>query len=184
MFDDKQIEEFRQIRAPGELRAKILSQKTVRYRNPAMRYAAMAACTVFLVTAILLFFPMGSGIAVTADGQKVTADWTAISAAISDEPVAYALARSANPAESLEIPLDFTADGTCTVTVSAGEISADGMAVEPGMEFEADKNLQLIWRISPADRDTVYSLVLHSGGEKTVLVMKYDNGWKIRLNEN
>jgi hypothetical protein len=184
MFDNKQIESFRQIKAPAELRTKVLGANPIRRQTPVMRYAAMAACTVFLVTAVLLLFPMGSGIAVTTGGNAVTSDGIALAVQTGNETAAYSLARTAPAADSLEVPLEFEVDSTCSVTVSAGDLTMDGQSLQPGTEIEADGRLNLIWHINPADRDNVYSLVLHTDGEKTVLVMKYDTGWMIRLGEN
>ena len=172
MFDNKQIESFRQIKAPAELRTKVLGANPIRRQMPVMRYAAMAACTVFLVTAVLLLFPMGSGIAVTTGGNAVTSDGIALAVQTGNETAAYSLARTAPAADSLEVPLEFEVDSTCS------------QSLQPGTEIEADGRLNLIWHINPADRDNVYSLVLHTDGEKTVLVMKYDTGWMIRLGEN
>lgn len=186
MFDNKQIEQFRQIKAPPQLKAKVLSAKPILHRTPVLQYAAMAACTVFLVTAVLLFFPMGSDISVTADGQVLTSEWTAVSAAaaIAAEPAAYSMERSVPTGDSLEVLLNITADGPCSVAVSAGDIIVDGVLTEPGEEFQADKNLHLIWRITHADQEAYYTLVLHNDGRQTVIVMKYDGSWMIRLNEN
>ena len=50
--------------------------------------------------------------------------------------------------------------------------------------LDAGGSLNLIWLIESADREAYYSLVLQSENEQTILVMKYDNGWMIRLNEN
>ena len=185
MFDNKQIEEFRQIKAPVQLKSKVCSANPVRHRNTVMQYAAMAACAVFLVTAVLLFLPLGSGIAVTSNGLELTAEWTAVSVPYAAEPAAYAMARTAAAAvQFLEVPLEFTAGGDCIITASAGDIIIDGNLTEPGEKIHADKNLNLIWRITSADTEAYYTLVLHNDGKQTVIVMKYDGSWMIRLNEN
>lgn len=185
MFDDKQIQEFRQIKAPETLRNKVLTARPMRSAAPMLRYAALAACLVFLVTVTVLFIPRGSGIAVTTGGQAITESGITLAIRQNEaEPAAYALARSVPASDTLDVPLTFTADGACRITMSSGEIIVDGLPADPGDELTADGELDVIWRIDSPNRDSVYTLVLHTDGEKTVLVMKYSGGWVIRLNEN
>ena len=189
MFESNQIEAFRQIKAPAELRDKVIGAKTVPMRTVVLRYGSLAACLVIMLTAVLLFHGRTDGIAVAMDGHPVTSEgvYTVLSTL---ETAHYSVARVVPMTEgqlldqTLEIPLEFTVTGECTANVSSGSILMDGEETESGAQLTAEGNLNLIWRIESADREAYYSLVLQSGGEQVVLVMKYDNGWMIRLNEN
>lgn len=189
MFDNKQIDQFRQIKAPDELRTKVLSAKPVPVKTVVLRYGALAACLVMMVTAVLLFHGRTPGITATMDGYPVTSEgvYTVLSTldtAIYSTARVMSVTEGQAPEQTLEIPLEFTVDGECTVKVSSGEVSVDGTVLSSGETLEADGSLDLIWRIESADREAYYSLVLHRDDEKIILVMKYDNGWMIRLNEN
>lgn len=185
MFDSKQIEAFRQIKAPAELRDKVIGAKTVPMRTVVLRYSSLAACLIIMLTAVLLFHARTDGIAVNMNGHEITSEgvYTVLSTM---DTAAYSVARvvPVTAGETLEIPLEFTVTGECTANVSSGSILMDGEETESGAQLTAEGNLNLIWRIESADREAYYSLVLQSGGEQVVLVMKYDNGWMIRLNEN
>lgn len=189
MFDSNQIEQFRQIKAPAELRAKVLGTKRVPMRTVVLRYGSLAACLVIMMTAVLLFRGHGDGIAVTMDGHPVTSEgvYTVLSTL---ETAHYSIARVVTMTEdqpldqTLEIPLEFDVTGECTVNVSSGSLLHNGEETDSGAQLIADGSLNLIWHIESADREAYYSLVLQNDGEQVVLVMKYSGGWMIRLNEN
>ena len=185
MFDNKQIEQFRQIKAPDELRSKVLGAKRLPVRTTVLRYGALAACFVIMMTAVLLFRGRADGIAVTMNGCEVTTEGVYAVPGIVDT-AAYSIQRTSpvSSGEALEIPLEFAVTGECRLRVSSGSLLLDGEEMREDASLDAGGSLNLIWRIESADREAYYSLVLQSENEQTILVMKYDNGWMIRLNEN
>lgn len=187
MFDSNQIEQFRQIKAPDSLRTKVLGKKRTSPRTVILRYGALAACLVIMMSAVLLIRGHTSGITVTMNGYEVTSEgvYTVLSTL---DTAHYSIARvvpvSAAAGETREVPLEFDVTGECRVKVSSGSILYCGEVPENETIFVSESPLNLIWRIESADREAYYSLVLQYDGEQVVLVMYYDDGWMIRLNEN
>ncbi|MBQ8187230.1 MAG: hypothetical protein IJ037_10235 [Clostridia bacterium] len=182
MFDNKQIEQFRQIKAPSELKSRVLASKPVRTTAPMVRYAALAASVVLILTVTLLLFPRGTDIAVTTNGERITSSGIMLAENPAEPVSAYALARTTSA--SLDVPLNFTAEGECRITVSSGDLTVENESILPGETFTSDGEPDVIWHIANPDPETVYTLVLHTENGQTILVMKYDGGWSIRLNEN
>ena len=185
MFEQKEIQAYRSIKAPSELKNRITADceaKNVRgARNIGGAFpmhgfvrslSAVAACFA-LAVAIFSLTRMNTGfVTLSYEGTKVTADGTAVAM-----PTAFAdsMAREITPSG---IELAFDVKGEATVTVSGGclyTVSADGAEIlSLGSETAITEDSVLWWTVDGDEGE--FLLTVTADGKQTVFVLE--------LNEN
>lgn len=161
MFSEAEKREYRALRAPEELRQRVLTlaenapperQRSVRRRWMA---PAMAAClALVLLTAALL---PRADVRLTA-GEPVSAAESGIAL----------LSRAAEP---LTVPVTVETGGPAALTASAGLLRD---AVTGGEVRQIDGAAELLWELEAPEKTERYTLTVDCGGERAVLTLAFD----------
>ena len=180
MFEQKEIQAYRSIKAPSELKNRITADceaenvRGIRKIGGAFpmhgfvrSLSAVAACFVFAVT-IFSLTRMNTGfVTLSYEGTKVTTEGIAVSA-----PTAFAdsMAREITPSG---IELAFDVKGEATVTVSGGclyTVSEDGNEIVPlGSEATITGDTVLWWTVE--DEEGQFLLTVAADDKQTVFVL-------------
>lgn len=160
MFSEAEKREYRALRAPEELRQRVLTmaenapqaRRTVRRR---WMPAALAACLMLaLLTAALL---PRADLRLTA-GEPVTAAESGIAM----------LSRAAEP---LTVPVTVETRGPAVLSVSAGLLRN----ADTGEEVrQLDGAAALLWELDAPEETERYTLTADCGGERTTLTLAFD----------
>lgn len=171
MFSDKQKEAYSAVKAPEELRERILASaeksekdNTVLFKTQFSRIAAAAACIVLVAVAAFYAFN-GNGIEVSVNGVAVAEDQTV---ALTDVPAP--LARNAVQAE-INLKLDLDSDAL--ITVDSG--SFDVVGKESNLtEYSAEESIEIVWRSNGMQKS---EMTVDYGRKTCVLVLEYNGEW-------
>lgn len=151
---DKNIDTYRSIRAPKELREKVLAKAEVRSRMP-VRVLGLAASFVLCVAAVIAVLINSNSsdrISVSVFGTQISADPMPVGSADRIMPMSVS-----DQLERISIEVyeeDFE------VTVSDGEFLRYGNTV--------------VWNIVGADTDREYRMVITAQGSKYSVIITYD----------
>ena len=176
MFDQKDVEAYRRIKAPEELREQVmrLEQKPepTRTRTKWISFGSLAALPPFAVrgeTALLYQrVPIGAEpVSIPADHPQMTSGLREVSGGI---------------------PLALETGETTRVSVSGGEFSLfdpEGELLGDGTEAEISEDVLLYWDLSGTE-DTMFSLTLKTNGKQLtyVLSMRDDGGYDLQQNQS
>lgn len=173
MFSDKQKKAYSAVKAPDELRERVLASaennqndKTVLFRTQFSRIAAAAACVVFVAVAVFYAFGNNNGIDVSVNGIAVEENQTVALTEVSP------LARSAPQAE-IKLKLDISADAF--ITVDSG--CFDVVGKESGLtEYSAEESIEIIWKSNGMQKS---EMTVDYGRKTCVLVLEYDGEWVV-----
>ena len=183
MFEQRDIQAYRNIKAPSELKQKITADciagnargnRNIGGAFPMQRFvrsfSAVAACFV-LAVAIFSLTRMNTQFAsVSYDGATITDSKTAISQATA---LSVAGARTVEPSG---IPLSFDVRGKASITVSGGSLCAvsGNEIVSLGSETEISDDAELWWSVDEGFGQ--YEMTVTADGKQTVFILE--------LNEN
>lgn len=175
MFSDKQKEAYSAVKAPDELRERILASaeetkkdNTVLFKTQFSRILAAAACIV-LVTVAAFYAFNGNGIDINVNGASVAEN---ASVALAETHNGVALARAAGDAE-VRVSIDIKGDAF--ITVDSG--SFDVVGKESGLtEYSAEESVEVIWK---SDGMKKSEMTVDYGRRTSVLVLEYDGEWII-----
>lgn len=175
MFDKQSIEAYRNIKAPEELRKKVMRlnlelsspSSNHRSKNAMLCPLAAMACAAVFCLAVSFSFWNQKDAALLYQGVPVEGEPAVIAA---DMPQSAALVRDSVPSG---IPLELeTAERTTAertkVSVSGGELSAfdaEGMLLGSGREVELSGKAALYWDLSQSDNSDLL-LVLATEAER------------------
>ena len=161
MFDEKQLEQYRSIKAPQSLRTRVMSQenKTAKIISFPFKAMAVAACIAVVVSAFVF-----------------TNNSTSVS--ISSAPVA--VSRSTDTC----VVLDVDVKDEAVLTVSDGKLRASD-SENLAECIELYDSAQLIWSV---DYDKTYTLKLESGRKTEVYSLDFNEHsqlWEFeKINQN
>ncbi len=184
MFDSKEIEAYRAISAPADLRQKVLSSCTEEMK-PARNFSRMirtvstlAAClvlvTCFSVMALGNFFEAN----VFVSGEMVTSEEMQL---LFTEDVTP-LSLDARAFSHLEVPMTLEMRGKAEITVSDGILLIlDDMTDEvlanvlPGTAYKTGKNITGIWTVVSADAEQKsFEMTIKSLFNTEVITLTYE----------
>jgi len=163
MLDDKFVEEARK---PFPKRSSA----------PALRICFAAAACAAAICAFL-FIPRGKAADILVRGENPSVSPVAVT---SEDDKNDAVRTHAF--EIAEIPVEITADGKTTVSVSDGTVSLVGKNAASS-ELEIDKNAEILWSVVLANTNEEFTLTAKTGNHSRVLTLMFDegaNGWVIR----
>ena len=178
MFDQKQIEQYRNIKAPSELKFKIAAdcnREAVRGNRiiggafPMQRLvrslSAVAACLVLAVAVFSLARMNTELVTVSYGGTAVSEEKTVID---------RSQALSARAVEPVGIPLSFDVKGEATVTVSDGglyTVNEGGEEINSlGSATVITEDTFIWWAV--ADGFGRYEMTVEINGEQTVFILE------------
>ena len=172
MFDQKDVEAYRRIKAPEELREQVmrLEQKPepTRTRTKWISFGSLAAAACAAVLFIAALPPIGAEpVSIPADHPQMTSGLREVSGGI---------------------PLALETGETTRVSVSGGEFSLfdpEGELLGDGTEAEISEDVLLYWDLSGTE-DTMFSLTLKTNGKQLtyVLSMRDDGGYDLQQNQS
>ena len=187
MFDQKDVEAYRRIKAPEELREQVmrLEQKPepTRTRTKWISFGSLAAaaCAAVLFIAALPPFAVRGETALLYQGVPIGAEPVSIPA---DHPQMTSGLREVSGG----IPLALETGETTRVSVSGGEFSLfdpEGELLGDCTEAEISEDVLLYWDLSGTE-DTMFSLTLKTNGKQLtyVLSMRDDGGYDLQQNQS
>ena len=171
MFDQKDVEAYRRIKAPEELREQVmrLEQKPepTRTRTKWISFGSLAAaaCAAVLFIAALPPFAVRGETALLYQGVPIGAEPVSIPA---DHPQMTSGLREVSGG----IPLALEIGETTRVSVSGGEFSLfdpEGELLGDGTEAEISEDVLLYWDLSGTE-DTMFSLTLKTNGHQNDVI--------------
>lgn len=161
MFDDKQIQSYKNITAPADLRQKVMTAcentgKVTKFpvRKTIYGLAPLAACMLMLISVLL--FGHTEPLVLSAGNTILSSESVALPYVA--ENVAYGLRVA-----SLE-PAKYTVALTGNQKLEV--VSADGLAV-----LAEDGSVQ--WTVNVPNEDMVYKLTLLAEGKDYVVILRY-----------
>ena len=173
MFDKQSIEAYRNIKAPEELREKVMRLNPElsspgsnhRSKNAMLRPIAAVACAAVICLAVSFSF------------------WNQKDAALLYQGVPVALVRDSVPSG---IPLELETAERTKVSVSGGELSAfdaEGMLLGSGREVELSGKAALYWDLSQSDNSDLL-LVLATEAERFTYTLSVSGSGGYILQKN
>ena len=171
MFTDNQKEAYSAVKAPEELRERILASaekekdNNVLLKTQFSRIVAAAACIVLVAVAVFAAFS-GNGIEVSVNGTPVGEN---ASVALSQT---QGLARISGEAE-VTLTLEIKSDALITVDSGSFDVIGEG---ENLTEFSAEDNIEIIWRSNGMQKS---EMTVDYGRKTCVLVLEYNGEWTV-----
>lgn len=175
MFDSKQKEAYSAVKAPQELRKRILSSADNEKKSDSLlktqfsRVLAAAACLALVAVAVFTVFT-GNRFEVSVDGSVISENSSIEVDGFGKSPVV--LARSFVQAE-VELTLKLGSDAL--ITVDSGSFDIDGVGTNL-TEHTADDDVEIIWRTCGIQKS---EMTIDYGRKTCVLVLEYNDGWVI-----
>ena len=194
MFDEKEIEAYRSISAPADLRERVLSSCAERPQerrsfSAMVRMTASAAACLLLVV-VLSVFTVGNfgGVSVSVSGESLLPEGSASVypehgvAPLSAQPTG----KSITP--SVSFPIALALSEKTDISVSGGEMkmTTDG-AVSFGTALAADGQVLIDWYINPDDTENAFVMTLRGALKSETLTLAYNemtDRWTISRGEN
>ena len=176
MFSEEQVKAYKNIKAPDEMRQRVLNSVGTKKKSShaVYRYSSVAACLAVIIAISLVFGSMG-GMSVYTGGQEITENGVPVYSAVS--------AMSARGMTGINLETELrgktvisSSDGNVYVYNENGEIS-DG-------ETEGGK-VTVIWDIVPTDTEKTYVLTFENSRGATEITLLFDEtaGWMLCCNK-
>ena len=192
MFDQNQKNAYLNIKAPLQLKNRVLSaaqtcpaNETVKrnknFSSALKRLTVVAACLVLVLTASVVIFRNGGNTSFYVDGQKLTGDSVAVRTANEGLARAFSLEEES---VTVKVPVEMKLKGKAQINISQGAVIKDGEHEPTAVPFEAEGNLKLEWVVDSAAQGTVYTLTVKVGDLTETLILEYGQeveGWEVRL---
>lgn len=192
MFDKNAKDAYLNIKAPLQLRDKVLStaqsqaeaeslRRKKNFSKALKRITAVAACLVLVLTAVVLY-QSGGNTSFYVDGQKLAGEAVAVRTA--NEGLAKAFSLAAEEAVTVNVPVEMKLEGQAKIDISEGAVIKDGEYEPTAVPFEAEGELKLEWVIDSAAQGTVYTLTVKDSDGTSALILEYNEeaqGWEVRL---
>lgn len=163
MFQEQQRMTYQSIRAPEELREKIMAKKKpAQKRLPMYLTTALAACLV-LAIGIGIFFPGGNAPQIAINGQQ-----------LKDTIVYYDVVTASDmrSAPVLAVPVDLELSEESQISVSCGNLVWEGET--PVDQLTASEDVSLIWQLPKDEQPVTCEMTIKTGSTVTTLTLQYD----------
>lgn len=179
MFDEKNKQAYRQITAPASLYSRIAAEQP----KPRMRgiWRPMAAAAMVLCLCLIIFPLLGQN-----ESVEVLLDDVPLSSDAAVLPAVRTAVMLTTSGEPVSVRLMLSAEKETTVTVSDGTVKIcdpqDNSIRASGKEGVADGPAWLLWELTAAQRDAVYTMRLESGKTNCTVFLQYDdtvNAWTV-----
>lgn len=162
MFTEPQRMAYQSIRAPQELKEKIMAKKKPSGRLPMYLSTALAACLVLAIG--IGFFFQGGEPGIKINGQQL------------DTSLVYYDLSPASEARStpvLTVPVELELSGESVLSVSHGSLVQEGKS--PVTQLTAEGSLSLIWEIRRTEEMPPCELTITNGNDVTTMTLTYEN---------
>lgn len=195
MFDEKQIEAYRNISAPADLRERVLSScaeyPTARKNLPAMLRTISSAAACLVLVIVLSVFTVGhfGDASVSVSGNDVLPEHSApIYPEHGVAPLSVQPTGKSIPAVSFPIALSLSEK--TKITVSAGEMKMmddTDELVSFGSALTSDGEILIHWFVNPIDTENAFVMTLRGALKSETLILAYnesDDVWTISRKGN
>lgn len=159
MFTDKEITAYRNIKAPDELRQKIIKPRK-KHRKVIYFSSAVAACLVLIVSVFII----NNQSSIVVNGQKL------------NESILYydtTVSTRRTLSSSISVPIEIKNKHVTKVVVSDGFISAEGFVPSKEIEFTSSKLIW--WELEPTEKDNVFEMLISDKKGVEKVTLKYQN---------
>lgn len=162
MFREQERMVYQSIRAPEELREKIMAKKKPVKRLPMYLTTALAACLV-LAIGIGIFFPGGNAPGIAINGQQ-----------LKDTIVYYDVASASDmrSTPALTVPVDLELSEESEISVSCGNLVREGE--NPVNQLTASEDVSLIWKVPKTEQPVTCEMTITTGSTVTTLTLQYN----------
>ena len=173
MFDERRINAYKFIKAPPQLREKVLEQRAVSRRKTAGRkqMVSIAAGLLLIVGITAAVYGGRGGMAITMDGAAVTENGVALADTQSDPMIRMAAV------EPMMVPLELELGEEATITCTAGELFVeedDASLVSVGTSCSVQGEVRASWEIPAGDTAQTYTMTISGEKESVTLQLSYD----------
>ena len=182
MFDKKVVDAYQNIKAPDELKEKVLSSCTAskaRERKSLMKnmklLSSLAACLILAVAFSVFAMRSSGGVSVSVRGRALASEPVELSE-LNISPALY----SAEPRAFYEadVPVEVRVTGKTRISVSDGTMQisdADtGEVLFTGSEFTTEKDVLIHWIVNNVAQTEQFEMLIESHKEDFVLILSYD----------
>lgn len=182
MFDKKVVDAYQNIKAPDELKEKVLSSCTAskaRERKSLMKnmklLSSLAACLILAVAFSVFAMRSSGGVSVSVRGRALASEPVELSE-LNISPALY----SAEPRAFYEadVPVEVRVTGNTRISVSDGTVQisdADtGEVLFTGSEFTTEKDVLIHWIVNNVAQTEQFEMLIESHKEDFVLILSYD----------
>lgn len=210
MFKKEDVEAFRSIRAPEDLKEKILAAHRAEEAAAMLRrvriikqLSAAAACMLFAIALSVIWLGQRSDIAVHYDGMPISevaltipeTDLTVLpkndERTVGAAPTAFRLEDS-DPAaydSAVRIPLDLTLDRKTTLRFSDGAVTLwdpeTDELLSTDLCYTTDRDIRVEWELPAEPDDKEYTLELVRSERTDLLTLTCEeSGWTLRCEEH
>ncbi len=159
MFTDEQIKAYHNIKAPDELRKKIVKQKS--NKKWLSTIAVAAACFIFMITGILINSQHNN---IVVNGQQ-------LKGSIEFYDTAPILERTVSSVVS--IPVEIEVSQNTTISVDRGVISIDGC--NPTKEIDISDSATIWWEFEPTKDNNVFEMLISNKKGVQKVTLEYEN---------
>ena len=177
MFDKKQLDAYKSIKAPHELYEKVMDSQPTKNKSKIYlipMVAGFAACLVIFVGAFMAFD--SSGLKVSVFGRELTST-------VSYNPSTEPSVASARALPTLSVPVKLEISKNTEVSVSSGFILLGDSS--PATSVTVDDNTELIWEIELTDKFIPCEMTLKDKNGTTTLTLtqdEADGSFTVRIN--
>lgn len=192
MFDKNQKDAYLNIKAPLQLKNRVLSaahtcptvetvKRNKNFSSVLKRLTVVAACLVLVLTASVVIFRNGGNTSFYVDGQKLTGASVAVRTANEGLARAFSLEEES---VTVKVPVEMKLKGKVQINISEGAVIKDGENEPTAVPFEAEGDLKLEWVVDSAAQGTVYTLTVKEDTVTKTLILEYgeeSGGWEVRL---
>lgn len=183
MFEKREIEAYKSITAPDELRERVLSadysvaRRSIQHKIGAL--VAMAACMILIVGLPMYVLRSSAKPEILLHGEPLTADGIAI---IEESAVPAEASARSTPTFSVQLELELKCETEISVTEGIITVT-DPETLErlyTGTEFTSDSDVITInWSTEVPGDSTTYYMTLKDGINNSEIILSYDGCWTI-----
>lgn len=162
MFREQERMAYQSIRAPRELREKIMAKKKPAKRLPVYLTTALAACLV-LAIGLSFFLPGGNAPGITINGQQ-----------LKDTIVYYDVSPASDMRNIpvLTVPVDLEISDESDICVSCGTLVREGE--DPVTMLTVSENISLVWQLPKTEQMPICEMTITAGSTVTTLTLQYN----------
>lgn len=165
MFTDKELFAFRNIKAPDNLREKIIGKQKTN-KNYTKFIAAVAACFILVISVIAINNTQNN---IVVNGQKLTDS-------LELQQVSSSMQKTRS--STVTVAFQFKVNSSTTLSVSDGTITFDSLNLSKELVIDSPK--EVLWQVEPSAKQCEFEMLITDKKGVQKVTLKYDNA-KITL---
>ena len=181
MFNKEQMNAYNNIKAPAELRYKVLEtdkREKTGYSKNIIKIASIAACMIITLCIISAYNIFNSSTKITIDGTSPVKDNIVLQGANS---VSLASARNI---KIITVPINIDTNKNTIISVSCGTIvvndAQSGEMLMTDSEYSISKDTSLLWQIPETELAQNNTITVEAKNKTYILSLVYDKATDTR----